>query len=121
MIVRFVGELPHNSPSLTRIKLYRDQIRLNDAEAARLATASIYFGFTLCEQSTSDTLSPVLLKHPKVVNPFLVRYDHPENLRITYCYPCQRPVLVFELQGNRIRSEKVLKRLSRYDLYEVSH
>jgi hypothetical protein len=29
----------------------------------------------------------VLLKHPKVINPFLVRYYHPENLRIRCCYP----------------------------------
>src|SRR6266403_1814292 len=45
----------------------------------------------------------------------------PENLRVRYCYPCQWPVLVFELQGDRIGSEKVLKRLSRYYLYEISH
>ena len=121
MIVLFVGELTRNPPPLTRIELYGDQIRLNDAEAARLATAISYLGFTLCEQSASDTLSPVLLKHPKVINPLLVGYYHPENLRNRFCYPCQRPVLDFELQGDRIRSEKVLKRLSRYDLYEVSH
>ena len=121
MTVFFVGELIRNPPSLTRIELYRDQIRLNDAKATRLATASSYLRFTLCEQSPSDTLSPVLLKHPKVINPLLVRYYHPENLRIRCCYPCQRPVLVFELQGDRIRSEKVLKRLSRYDLYKVAH
>ena len=120
-MVFFVGELTRNPPSLTRIELYRDQIRPNDAKAAHLATASSYLGFTLCEQSSSDTLSPVLLKHPKVIDPLLVRYYHPENLRIRCCYPCQRPVLVFELQGDRIRSEKVLKRLSRYDLYELSY
>lgn len=111
MMVLFLGELTRNPPSLTRIELYRGQIRLNHAKAARLATASSYLEFTLCEQCPSDTLSPVLLKHPKVINPLLLRYDHPENLRITCCYPCQRPVLVFELQGDRIRSEKVLKRL----------
>ena len=121
MVVFFVGELMRNPPSLTRIEPYRDQIRLNDAKAARLTTASSYLGFTLCEQTPSDTLSPVLLKHPKVINPLLVRYNCPKNLRIRCCYPCQRPVLVFELQGDRIRSEKILKRLSRYDLYEVSH
>jgi hypothetical protein len=121
MMVLFVGELTRNPPSLTRIELYRDQVRLNDAKAARLATASNYLGFTLCEQSPSDTLSPVLLKHPKVINPLLVRYYHPENLGIRGGYPCQRPILVFELQGDRIRSENVLKRLSRYDLYEVSY
>jgi len=121
MIVLFVGELTRNPPSLTSIEPYRDQIRLNDAKAARLATASNYLRFTLCEQSSSDTLSSVLLKYPKVINPLLVRYYHPENLRIRGCHPCQRPVIVFKLQGDRIRSEKVLKRLSRYDLYEVSH
>jgi hypothetical protein len=108
MMVFFVGELTRYPPSLTRIELYRDQIRLNDAKAARLATANSYLGFTLCEQSPSDTLSPVLLKHPKVINPLLVRYCHPENLRIRCCYPCQRPVLVFELQGDRIRSKRSL-------------
>src|SRR5580692_11729819 len=121
MMVFFVGELMRNPPSLTRIELYGDQIRLNDAKAARLATASSYLRFTLCEQPPTDTLSPVLLKHPKVINPLLVRYYHPENLRVKCSYPCQRPVLVLELQGDRIRSKKVLKRLSRYDLYEVSH
>ena len=121
MVILFVGELARNPPSLTRIELYRDQIRLHDAEVARLAAASSYFGFTLCKQSTSDTLSPVLLKHPKVINPPLVRYYHAENLRIRYCYPCKRPVFVFELQGDRIRSEKVLERLSRYDFYQVLH
>src|SRR5260370_16349090 len=121
MMVLFVGELTRNPPSLMRIELEREQIRLNDAKAARLANASSYLGFTLCEQSPSDILSPVLPKHPKVINPLLVRYYHPENLRIRCCYPCQRPVLVFELQGDRIRSEKFLKCLSRYDLYEVSH
>jgi len=120
-MVFFVGELTRNPPSLSKIELYRDEIRLNDAKAARLATTSSYLGFTLCEQSASDTLSPVLLKHPKIINPLLVRYYHAENLRIRCCHPCQRPVLVFELQGDRIRSEKVLKRLSRYDLYEVLH
>ena len=121
VVVLFVGELARNPPSLTRIELYRDKIRLDDAEVARLATASSYFGFTLCEQSTSDTLSPVLLKHPKVINPLLLRYYHAENLRIRCCYPCKRPVLVFEFQGDRIRSEKFLERLSRYDFYEVLH
>jgi len=121
MMVLFVRELTRNLPSLTKIELYRDQIRLDDAKAAGLATASSYLGFTLCEQSSSDTLSPVLPKHPQVIDPPLVRYYHPENLRIRHCYPCQWPVLVFELQGDRIRSEKVLKRLSRYYLYEISH
>jgi hypothetical protein len=49
MMVLFVGELMRNPPSLTRIELYCDQIRSNDAKAARLATASSYLGFTLCE------------------------------------------------------------------------
>ena len=121
MMVLFVRELTRNLPSLPKIELYRDQIRLNDAKTAGLATASSYLGFTLCEQSGSDTLSPVLLKHPQIIDPLLIRYYHPENLRIRHCYPCQWPVLVFELQGDRIRSEKVLKRLSRYYLYEISH
>ncbi len=87
MMVLFVGELSRNPPSLTKIELYRDHIRLNDAKTARLATASSYLGFTLCQQSPSDALSPVLLKHPKVINPLLVRYYHPENLRITMLLP----------------------------------
>jgi hypothetical protein len=77
MMVLFVRELTRNLPSLTKIELYRDQIRLNDAKAAGLATASSYLGFTLCEQSSSDTLSPVLPKHPQVIDPPLVRYYHP--------------------------------------------
>jgi len=121
MMVLFVGELTRNPPALTTIELYRNQIRPNDAKAARLASASKYLGFTLCEQSASDTLSPVLPKHPQVINPLLVRDYHPESLRVRYCHPCQRPVLVIELQGDRMRGEKVLKRLSRNDLYEVPH
>ncbi len=121
MMVLFVRELTRNLPSLTKIEMYRGQIRLNDAKGAGLATPSSYLGFTLCEQSSSDTLSPVLPKHPQVIDPLLVRHYHPENLRVRYCYPCQWPVLVFELQGDRIGSEKVLKRLSRYYLYEISH
>ena len=121
MVVLFVGELARNPPPLKRIELYRDQIRLDDAEVARLATASSYFGFTLCKQSTSDTFSSVLLQYPEVINPLPVRYYHAEKLRIRCCYPCKRPVFVFELQRYRIRSEKVLERLSRYDFYEVLH
>ena len=121
MMVLFVRELTRNLPSLTKIEMYRGQIRLNDAKGAGLATPSSYLGFTLCEQSSSDTLSPVLPKHPQVIDPLLLRHYHPENLRVRYCYPCQWPVLVFELQGDRIGSEKVLKRLSRYYLYEISH
>ena len=120
-MVLFMRELTRNLPSLTKIELYCDQIRLNDAKAAGLATASSYLGFALCEQSSSDTLSPVLPKHPQVIDPLVVRYYHPENLRIRHCYPRPWPVLGFELQGDRIRSEQVLKRLSRYYLYETSH
>ena len=121
MMVLFVRELTRNLPSLAKIELYCDQIRLNHAKAAGLATASSYLGFALCEQSSSDPLSPVFPKHPQVIDPLLVRYYHAENLRIRLRYPCQWPVLFFELQGDRIRSEKVLKRLSRYYLYETSH
>ena len=77
MMVLFVRELTRNLPSLMKIELYRDQIRLNDAKAAGLATASSYLRFTLREQSSSDTLSPVLPKHPQVIDPLLVRYYHP--------------------------------------------
>ena len=81
-MVLLVRELTHNLPSLTKIELYRNQIRLDDAKSARLATASSYLGFTLCEQSTSDTLSAVLPKHPQVINPLLARYRFPEFLRL---------------------------------------
>ena len=108
MMVFFVGELMRNPPTLTRIELYRDQIRLNDAKAARLATANSYLEFTLCEQPPSDTLSPVLLKHPKVINPLLVRDYHTKNLVTRRCYPCPRPIPVFEFQWNRIRSKRSL-------------
>jgi hypothetical protein len=73
MMVLLVRELSHNLPSLTEIELC-DQIRLDDTKAARLATASSYLGFTLCEQSASDTLSAVLPKYPQVVNPLMARY-----------------------------------------------
>src|SRR5579862_5000981 len=108
MMVLFVRELTRNLPSLPKIELNRDQIRLNDAKAAGLATPSSYLGFTLYEQSSSDTLFPVLPKHPQIIDPLLVRYDHPENLRITHCYPRQWPILLFELQGDRVRSEEIL-------------
>ena len=109
MMVLLVRELTHNLPSLTKIELYRNQIRRDDAKSARLATASSYLGFTLCEQSTSDTLSAVLPKHPQVINPLLARYYDSENPSIGYGYPRQRPVFIFELQRDRIRSKEVAK------------
>jgi len=117
MMVLLVRELTHNLPSFTKIELYRNQIRLDDAKSARLATASTYLGFTLCEQSTSDTLSAVLPKHPQVINPLLARYYDSENPSIGYGYPRQRPVFIFELQRDRIRSKEVAKCLVLYDLY----
>jgi len=36
MMVLFVRELTRNLPSVTKIELYRGQIRLNDAKAAGL-------------------------------------------------------------------------------------
>jgi len=120
-MVLLVRELTHNLPSLTKIELYRNQIRLDDAKSARLATASGYLGFTLCEQSTSDTLSAVLPKHPQVINPLLARYYDSENPSIGYGYPRRRPVFIFELQRDRIRSKEVAKCLVRYDLYQSLH
>src|SRR5271167_1975512 len=103
MVVLFVRELTRNLPALTKIELHGNRIRPNDAKAARLVTAGSYLSFTLREQSTSNTLSAVLAKYPQVANPLLIRYDHAHNLFVRDCHPRQRPVLVFELQRDRIR------------------
>jgi hypothetical protein len=42
-------------------------------------------------------------------NPLLIRYDHADNLFVRNCHPGQRPILIFELQGDGIRSKKVFK------------
>ncbi len=80
MAVLLVGKFTRNPPALTRIEFHRDQIRLSNAKATRPEAASSYLGFTVCEQTASDTLLPVLSKHPKVINPLLVRDCHTKNL-----------------------------------------
>jgi hypothetical protein len=64
MVVLLVRELTGHLPALTKIELDSNRIRLNDAKAARLVTAGSYLRFTLLEQSSSNTLSAVLAKHP---------------------------------------------------------
>jgi len=121
MVVLFVRELTRNLPAPIQIELHGNRIRPNDAKAACQVTAGSYLSFTLREQATSNTLSAVLAKYPQVANPLLIRYDHAHNLFVRDCHPRQRPVLVFELQGDRIRSEKVLKCFIRHCLYESPH
>jgi DNA polymerase (family 10) len=86
-----------------------------------VVAAGSYLSFTLRKQSTSNTLFAVLVKYPQVANPLLIRYDHAHNLFVRDCHPRQRPVLVFELQGDRIRGEKVLKCVIRHCLYQSPH
>jgi hypothetical protein len=49
MVVLFVRELSRNLPPLTEIKLHRNRIGLNYAEAARLVTTGSYLSFALRE------------------------------------------------------------------------
>jgi hypothetical protein len=74
--------------------------------------------FTLREQFASNALSALLAKYPQVANPLLIRYDHAHNLFIRNGHPCQRPILIFELEGDGIRSKKVLKCFIRHCLYQ---
>src|SRR5260370_38752787 len=98
-----------------------NRIQPNDAKAARLVTAGSYLGFALRKQSTSNTSSSVLAKYPQVANPLLIRDDHAHNLFIRDCHPCQRPIFVFEFQGDRMRSEKILKCFICHCLYQNPH
>ncbi len=119
MVILLVRELTRNLPPLTEIELHGNRIRPNDAKAARLVATGSDLSFTLREQFASNTLSTVLAKYPQVANLLLIRYDHAHNLFIrNCCYPCQWPNLVFELQGDRIRSKKVLKCFIRHCLYQ---
>ena len=72
--------------------------------------------FTLREQLACNPLSTVLTKYPQVANPLLIRDDHAHNLFVRNCHPCQRPILVLELQGNRIWSKKIAKCFIRHCL-----
>ncbi len=118
MVILFVHELTRNPPTLTAIEFHGNRIRPNHAKTARLVTAGSYLGFALREQSASNTLSAVLAKYPQVANPLLIRYDHAHNLSIRNCHPCQRPILIFELERDGIRSKKVLKCFIRHGLYQ---
>jgi hypothetical protein len=118
MMILLVRELTGNLPPVAEIELHGNPIRPNDAKAARLVTAESDLSFTLREQFASNTLSTVLAKYPQVANPLLIRYDHAHNLFIRDCHPCQRPILVFELQRNRIRSKKVAECFIRHCLYQ---
>jgi hypothetical protein len=57
-------------------------------------------------------------RHLQHCNPFLIRYDHADDLFVRNCHPCQWPILICELQGDGIRSEKVLKSFIRHCLYQ---
>jgi hypothetical protein len=116
MMILLVCELTRNLPTLTEIELRGNRIRPNDAKAARLVATGGDLSFTLREQFASNTLSTVLAKYPQVANPLRIRYDHAHNLFIRNCPPCQRPILLFELQGNRIRSKKIAKCFIRHCL-----
>ena len=87
MVILFVRELTCNLPPLTEIKLHGNRIRPNDAKAARPVTTGSYLSFALREQSASNTLSAVLAKYPQVANPFLIRYDHANDLFVRNCHP----------------------------------
>jgi hypothetical protein len=86
--------------------------------AARLVATGSDLSYTLREQFASNTLSTVLAKYPQVANPFLIRYDHAHNVFIRNRHPCQRPILVFERHGNRVRSKKIAKCFIRHCLYQ---
>jgi hypothetical protein len=118
MMILLVRELTRNLPPVVEIKFHGNRVRPNDAKAARLVTTGSDLSFTLREQIASNTLSTVLAKYPQIANPLLIRYDHSHNLFTRNCYPCQRPILIFELQGNRIRSKKIAKCFIRHYLYQ---
>jgi hypothetical protein len=118
MMILLVCELTRNLPTLTEIELRGNRIRPNDAKAARQVATGGDLSFTLREQFASNTLSTVFAKYPQVANPLLTRYDHAHNLFIRNCHPGQRPILLFELQGNRIRSKKIAKCFIRHRLYQ---
>jgi hypothetical protein len=117
-MILLVRELTGNLPPVAEIELHGNRIRANDAKTARLVTTESDLSFTPREQFASNTLSTVLAKYPQVANPLLIRYDHAHNLFIRDCHPSQRPILVFELQRNRIRSKKIAKCSIRHCLYQ---
>jgi len=117
MMILLVRELTRNPPPVAEIEFHGNRIRPNDAKAARLVTAGSDLSFTLREQFASNTLSTVLTKYPQVANPLLIRNDHAHNLFMRNCHPCQRPIRVVELKGNRIRSKKIAKCFVRHCLY----
>jgi len=117
-MILLVRELTGNLPPVAEIELHGNRIRPNDAKAARLVTTESDLSFTPREQFASNTLSTMLAKYPQVANPLLICYDHAHNLFIGDCHPSQRPILVFELQRNRIRSKKIAKCSIRHCLYQ---
>ena len=120
MVILFVSELLHNLPAPAKIELHGNRIRLNDAKSARVVAAGGYLRFSSREQTASDTLPAVLAKYPSVTDPLLIRQHHAQNLRISGCHPCQTPIVIFELQGDRIRGEEIPKRLGRHSLDQGS-
>ena len=117
-MILLVRELARNLLPLTEIELRGNRIRPNDAKAARLAATGSDLRFTLREQFASKTLFTVSAKYSQVAHPLVIRYDHAHNLFIRNCHPCQRQILVFELQGNRTWSKKIAKCFIHHCLYQ---
>ena|ERR1022692_596824 len=117
--ILLVCELTRNLPAVTEIESHGNRIRLDDAKAACPVTTGTDLSLALRQQSASNPLSAMLSKYPQIANPFLIRYDHAHDLVIRNCHPCQRPILVFELQGNGLRSEKILECFIRHCLYQA--
>jgi hypothetical protein len=57
-------ELPTDAPTVLLIEPDGCYIRLENAKAQSLMTASDYLSFTLRKQILADPTSPVLSKHP---------------------------------------------------------
>ena len=59
-------KLTRNLPPLTEIELHgnRNSLDPHDPKTAGLVTSGRYLGFTLREQSASNTLSAMLAKYP---------------------------------------------------------
>ena len=106
-MILLVRELARNLLPLTEIELRGNRVRPNDAKAARLVATGSDLRFTLREQFASNTSFTVSAKYPQVAHPLVIRFDHAHNLFIRNCHPCQRQILVFELQGNRTWSKKI--------------
>ena len=121
MVVFLVRELTRNLPTPTEVEFHCRCIRLNNSESARLVTTGSYLGFRASKQSASDAASPVLVKYPEVTDPVPTCQCNADNLGLTDSHPRQRPVIFFQREGHRIRSEELGKGLICYRSYQLSH